>query len=116
MGRRKNLTPVQRARMNLSFNLSDPSQRHVYNYLSKQKGNITQIITNAILRSTDESTDDAADSRKVPIRTVTKPRPIILREEAHDSREFDTPVGEYMQISDSDFDDLDDALSAFGDA
>lgn len=114
MGRRKKLDPVQRARLNLSFNLSDPSQRFVYNYLIKQKGNATRVVTDAVLHSSETKETSESFQSKLPAPRLPEANKKVYQPPAMHNESVYTES--YADISDGDFDDLDDALSAFGDA
>lgn len=117
MGRPKKLDPIQRARLNLSFNLSDPSQRYVYNYLMKKKGSATKIVTDAVLHSSERTEDASTSTKTIPAPADSFPQPFHPIENKAESETYTAgSYAEPMGINESDFDDLDDALSAFGDA
>lgn len=124
MGRRKNPIPAQRARISLSFDLKDPIQRHVYAYLSKNRGNVTRIVVSALLAENEDSREQ--DKKWSPIQKENEPArrnlasPAFIKSDENEIK-FPGPLVEPTKTSDSDLQEsdmegLEDMLDAFGDA
>lgn len=132
MSRRRQYSSSVRARINLSFNVSDPAQMLAYRYLKSQNKNATQLVLDALYGkngplSENQKSDDsqAYEAQSQANAVIHQPAPVSEHPEGvamePSAPQPRTQVVEpfdvqYDGMGNDDDAFLDDALDAFGDA